>query len=163
MLESILSLTSLPNFHPALVHFPIALVPVALALEVVLRLTGGRPDLDRVAAGLWAAGAVSGWIALEAGEKAEEMMLGLSPVAEAALEEHSDLGHWAFWLVALIAALRLALTWRERRQPRITFGPLRWGLLVAAVLALGLMAVAADHGGALVYQHAVGVSDAAGS
>lgn len=160
MLDSLLSLTSLPNLHPALVHFPIALLPAALALDLVVRWTGGRPDLDRVAAGVWVAGALSAWIALEAGEAAAETLLHLTPRAEAALAEHSDLGHWAFWLFALLAAVRATLTLRERGRSRVVFGALRWGLVAAAVAALVLMAVAADHGGALVYGHGIGVAPA---
>ena len=36
MLDGLLEATALPNLHPAVVHFPIALVAVALLFDAVL-------------------------------------------------------------------------------------------------------------------------------
>ena len=64
MLEQLLSMTALPNLHPALVHFPIALLPMALLFEI-LGLTFRRQDwLERAAVSLYAAAALGALVAL---------------------------------------------------------------------------------------------------
>ena len=154
--ETILNSTALPNLHPALVHFPIALLPVAILFDLVV-LWRRQPMLDRVAAALYALAALSAWAAVWAGEEAAESLSGLPEALRSAVEEHSDWAHWFLYAAAVVALARLALAWRDRRRERIGSLPVR---LVAVLAALGvcvLMAGAADRGGALVYRSGVSV------
>ena len=76
-MNELLSWTSLPNLHPALVHFPIALVPMAILADV-LRLIFRRQEwLDRAATGLYIAAALGALAALWAGEQAADGLVAV--------------------------------------------------------------------------------------
>jgi uncharacterized membrane protein len=153
--------TSLPNLHPAVVHFPIALLPAALLFDLVCLLRPTWTWLDRGAAALYALAAAGAGAAYWAGNEAAETLGTLAPAARAILEEHEDLALWSLIALSALAVLRLALAWREHDRPRVGAGPLRWILLLGGVGALALLATTADHGGSLVYRHGVAVQSAA--
>jgi uncharacterized membrane protein len=52
MFDDLFAMTALPNLHPALVHFPIALSAVALLFEAVLWIRWYSAPADRSAAAL---------------------------------------------------------------------------------------------------------------
>jgi len=51
--DDLFALTALPNLHPALVHFPIALSVVALLFEAAVWVRWYSAPADRCAAVLW--------------------------------------------------------------------------------------------------------------
>ena len=155
--------TSLPNLHPAVVHFPIALLPAALLFDLVCLLRPTWTWLDRGAAALYALAAAGAGAAYWAGHEAAETLGALTPAAREILEEHEDLALWSLSALLALAVLRLALAWREHDRPRVGAGPLRWILLLGGAGALALLATTADHGGSLVYHHGVAVRSAAPS
>jgi uncharacterized membrane protein len=146
---------SLPPPHPVLVHFPLALIPLALLLDVLGCLLR-REGLHR-AAGInlvaGAAGAVaaaaSGWFT---GEHAEEVLeaagTAAAPILEI-VETHEILGISAAVLAVLLAAWRIGarLDLPERFR-EVHLGGL--GLL------LGILVVGSWLGGRLVYDHGIG-------
>src|SRR5580765_6555846 len=148
---------SLPNLHPALVHFPIALLPAALLFDLVCLLRPTSTWLDRGAAALYALAAAGAGAAFWAGNEAAENLLQLAPAARDILHEHHDLARNSLIAMSALAVLRLALAWHEHDRPRIGGGPLRWLLLLGGFGALALLATTADHGGSLVYRHGVAV------
>ncbi len=141
----------IPNWHPALVHFPIAFATAALTFIAVGTLFKNWSYAAQcLVTGrwmLWGAAlfaviaAVFGWFAYNSVEHDE--------VSHAAMTVHRN---WA--LVALTALLALAAwdMWRSRsgKMPSQVF----LGLLVAAWL---LVASTAWHGAELVYRHGLGV------
>jgi len=159
MMEKLLSFTALPNLHPAVVHFPIALLTVAVAFDVAC-LVLRREWLDRSAAALYALGALGAWAAYLAGDEAAEG-LGNVPVAVGRLiDEHEE---WALRTVitfAIVAAARLLIAWRERRQQQIGWIPARAAIGGVALVGLWMLVQTAEHGGALVYRNGVAVSTA---
>ena len=156
VLETILNSSALPNLHPAVVHFPIALLPVAILFDLVA-LWRRHPLLDRVAAALYALAALSAWAAVWAGEEASESLSGLPEALRSAVEEHSDWAHWFLYAAAVVALVRLGLAWLDRRSGRIGWLPARLVAVLAAVGVCLLMVEAADRGGALVYRSGVSV------
>ena len=157
MSELVTRFTSLPNLHPALVHFPIALLPVAILLDLLtLRLPRQREWPDRAATVLYVAAAAGSIAAYWAGRLAAE---GLPPLAlhiQLHVNEHSDSARVATWLVGLVAAARVAVAARDTRFRRKV---LRIFLISIALASVALIYRTADLGGGLVYQHRVGVAE----
>lgn len=158
MNEWIANYTALPNLHPALVHFPIALVPLAALADLLAALwMTERRALALSATGLWAAAALAAGVTFWAGEQAADSLVGVSPQVHARISEHSDWGLYTLWAVGALAVARLALArWRPTHAGSLAL------FAVAGVVATGLVFRAADLGGALVYGHGVGVELAIG-
>jgi uncharacterized membrane protein len=133
----------LQELHPALVHFPITMLPVSLATDAIGRATGNRSLLDagRVGVALAAFGAgvsaVTGLLAQESSE--------FDPTARDMLVTHRTLNLGLIGLTTLMAARRA-----RRKQPSLRY-------LTAGLAGLGVMTYSAYLGGRMVYGHGVGV------
>lgn len=154
MFENLIEATSLPNLHPALVHFPIACLPLALAFEGAGLALRRQRWLAPAATTLYGIGALGAWLALWAGERAADSLVGVPAAVQPRIGEHSDWAHYALYSLIAVAAVRLAIQLRpqlsEHRGARV-------GVLILGLAALGVLGKAADLGGALVYQHALAV------
>ncbi|MBI4916946.1 MAG: hypothetical protein HY825_13945 [Acidobacteria bacterium] len=158
MFDQLMSSTALPNLHPAFIHFPVALLITAVALDLVVVLFRRLTWLDRTAALLYVLGAIGSLAAYFSGRSAADSMRGLSGPAQAAMWDHGD---WALYTTAafvVIAVLRGVVAWRESKSDRIRIGPLRAIVLIAALLGQGLVFETADRGGALVFRHSIAVT-----
>jgi len=144
---------ALPNLHPALVHFPLALVPLALLFEVgaLFRDTG----LRRLAAGIWALAAVSTTTVFFAGRRAADGLIDVPAQVQPRIGEHSD---WATATLALLVGVAILRGLAEVR-PQAAWGRVVHiaGALLGSV-AGAVLFITADKGGALVYRHAVAVT-----
>ncbi len=156
MSEFVTSFTSLPNLHPALVHFPIALLPMAVLFDLVSRWRW-RDWLARAATVLYAAAALGAGAAFWTGEQAADSLPVLAPAMQRLVNEHSDSGLYTLWLVGLVVAARIALEFWDRDGARTAA---RWAVLLAAAVGVGLVFRTADLGGGLVYQHGIAVARA---
>ncbi len=156
LFDTILNNTSLPNLHPAVIHFPIALFPLAIAFDLAT-LFGRSRALDRVTASLYLLAAVSAWAAAWAGERAADALSGLAPEIREQIEEHEEWAEWFLYAAAAVALARLALAWWERRSDRVGLVPVRGLVVAGALAACVLLAGTADRGGALVYRSGVAV------
>jgi uncharacterized membrane protein len=138
----------LQEVHPSIVHFPIALLPAAVAADLLGRATGSEALLEMgrvlmpVAAASAAVSAVTGLVAQE-----EVQAEG---VAQDILVTHRNLN---LSLVTLSTALA---AWRLRSARPST------GYLALALAGLGAMSYSAYLGGKMVYEHGVGVKPADG-
>ena len=153
MFEWILSYTNLPNLHPALVHFPIVLLGVALLSDVLAFLFPTRDWLRKAALFLYVLGALAAGATFWSGRQAADSF-DLPPAAQSVLSQHENLALYTLWFFGIYAALRLFL------PATGGLGNRRWlhALMVAiSVGGQGLVFATADQGGALVYRHAVGV------
>lgn len=162
MTDWILSATELPNLHPALVHFPIALLPVAIGFDFVAFFgwLRRRPVVEGATAALYALAALGAWAAVWAGEEAEDSLTGLAGPVEALIEDHEEWAHRFLYTVAAVAIARLAVAWWSRRGGEARHGAIlavRSLVLVGALAALGLVLGTADRGGGLVFRAGVAV------
>jgi uncharacterized membrane protein len=140
----------MPPLHPALVHFPVALVTFAFIADLVAYLSTGR-YWSRI--GLVALlGAVIGGIATVAA--------GYYDMGRATLGEtheyvhfHMTVGWILFGTVTGLALWR----WRISRQPQPRIGLL---YVLAAFLTLGVTLFQGWYGGELVYSQGAGVAAA---
>jgi uncharacterized membrane protein len=138
----------LHELHPMLVHFPLALLPLAVAADLAGRATGRRGllGLGRGAIGVAAAGAVG------------SVVTGLIAGAEVNVEGRSRdmlMTHRNLNVAATLVTIAMAL-WR-RRQDRPSAAYLGTGLA-----GIGVVGYTAYLGGELVYQYGVGVGPAKG-
>ena len=138
----------LHEVHPAIVHFPIALLPVALGADLAGRLTGsdalretGR-KLMPIAAASAALSAATGLVAQEEVEAEGR--------AHDVLVTHRNIN---LSLVAVSAAMAL---WRWRkREPSASY-------LTLGLAGLGAVSYSAYLGSKMVYEYGVGVDAAHG-
>jgi uncharacterized membrane protein len=157
MSELVMRFTSLPNLHPALVHFPIALLPVALLVDLMaLRFRGQREWLDRAASLLYVASAVGAIAAFWTGRSAAGGLPPLDFQVQLQVNEHSDSARAAAWLVSIVALARVAIAVRDTKLRRKV---LRLSLAAIAAGAVALVYRTADLGGGLVYQYGVAVAE----
>ncbi len=160
MIESVLSWlgsSAIPNPHAVLVHFPVALLPVALLLDLGCIVFRKRIWLDRTASMLYVLGTIGAAGAYLTGRIASQEMWTIAGEAQATMADHEDLALLTLLAYCIVTLLRTVVTWLARDDWRIKFGFFRLLALMASAAALVLLVVTADLGGALVYRHGIGV------
>ncbi|HUI11687.1 MAG TPA: DUF2231 domain-containing protein [Bacteroidota bacterium] len=138
----------MPNIHPLLTHFPIALLSFALLAEWAARILS-REDLSR--AGWWTQAAGSAGLAataLTGMHAADGVSIGAA--GRASLEIHQEI---AFLACAVFAVL---LFWRIAARTKLPGGSETLFLLLFTAGVLLLWA-GAWYGGEMVYRFGAGV------
>jgi uncharacterized membrane protein len=138
----------LQEIHPALVHYPLALLPTALAADALGAATGSQGLLD-LARRLMPVAAASALLAGVFGLVAQESVRTDETTSEM-LRTHRTLNLGLVGLTAAMAAKR-------QRESRPSLGYLALG-----AGGMALMAYSAYLGGSMVYHHGVGVGSAGG-
>ena len=150
MEDLLVGLRELPNLHPVVVHFPIALLPVALLLDALGLVAGSR---DMLVAGRWCLwlGTLTAALAAATGiEGADDVHPYVSDAAEALMGRHMTLQ-----LGTVGAAVGLSLWQLAARAPFPARGRPVYLLLAAAMVAN--LTYASDLGGQMVLLHGVAV------
>lgn len=138
----------LQQMHPALVHLPIALLPLAVGADLLGYSTGNKSLLSfgQKAIGIAAAGAVGAAVTgLIAGEE-----VNVKGASEDMLMTHRNLN-----FVATVVATGMAVWRAEHRRPNVAY-------LSVGAAGIGILAYTAYLGGKLVYDVGVGVEPAHG-
>lgn len=161
-LRTLLSDPSVPSLHVVLVHFPIAFITFAPLLDIACMVFRDRVWLDRAAVALYLVGTLGAGGAYLTGQRAADAVASLAPAAESVLADHQAQAALTLIALAVATLLRLLVTWLARDDRRINIGLFRLLALPAALVAFAMLAVTADLGGSLVYEHGVGVSIEAG-
>ncbi len=148
---------SVPDpLHPAVVHFPVALLLVGglLAWMAVIWRRWALP-----AALILSLGAAGAIVAVETGEHEADRLGELSPAADHLLDEHAEAGETARTLGVVTAGLAIlsALLGRFVRTARVV-------ALLCALASVGAgwqVAKAGHYGGMMVYHQGVGIREGA--
>jgi uncharacterized membrane protein len=140
-----------PNIHPLLVHFPIALIVAVVAVDLIALVS--KKDIYLRTGNILTAFALAGAIAaLISGIWAEESVWH-TEAAEELIETHELLGFIFVGVVGVLAIIRFAV---NRKLP----GSLAWVNLIISLVATGIVSYSAYLGGEMVYRHGTGVAAA---
>ena len=134
--------------HPALVHIPIALLPVALLLEL-LGLALKKRHLSLAAWSNQLIGTVGVGLAIFSGLRAEKVAR-FSATAREVLESHEQV---AFVVGAIFGIL---LLWRIGTKGNLP-DRFRWLYLILFAAGVAVLLGGAWFGGELVFGHGIGV------
>ncbi|MGH7725090.1 MAG: DUF2231 domain-containing protein [Candidatus Eiseniibacteriota bacterium] len=137
------------NGHPLVVHFPIALLTVAVFAAFLAAFTA-RPSVQAFARACLYLGTAGAAAAVISGFFASQTV---APVLRAAheLEEHRNYGYMVLILASLLSAWSVVAWRRLKRPPR----PHPLFLLGHAALLFALF-MAGLEGGEMVYEHGLG-------
>ena len=138
------------DWHPLVVHYPIALWPLGFAVDLVAWVAK-REEWHGFAYLLQALGAVAALAAVLSGNEAAVPYRNEGGV-QALIERHEDLATLTLVLFLVVVLGRLPL----HLQKRMCGWKLRAWILAAGV-GSGLVWLTGHHGGELVYEQGVGV------
>lgn len=140
------------NLHPMFVHFPLALLPVALLLLLLAWWRGSEHWLFAAKASL-IAGAIGALVTVVTGWNAGES-IPHNEVIHRMMETHKYAATIVFIVATMLAVWSRWLTLANRRS-------LGW-FVGSLALANGLLVSVGDLGARMVYQQGAGVIPAAG-
>jgi uncharacterized membrane protein len=141
--------------HPAVVHFPIVLLILGMAVAVVAVFVR-RWHLPWLVALMLVAGALGAVVATVTGGEDEEMVDESLPNTEQVLEMHEEWGETT--RNAAIAAAVLAVAAALTANVRVAGRSLSVLTALVALAAAYSVAQAGHYGGELVYRHGAGVN-----
>ncbi len=143
-----------PNIHPLLVHFPIALLCAAAAVDVVAWAFRRNGTLRQVATLLYVLG-TCGAVAAYVTGRAASQIIWFPGMAQAVLREHWDWALRTVWFFGIVTVARLVFLRPSRRDPSpsivATFA-------LVGLVGIGLLIETGDRGGRLVFQQGVGTA-----
>jgi uncharacterized membrane protein len=143
-----------PNIHPLLVHFPIALLCAAVAVDVVGWAFRRNRPLRQLATLLYMLG-TGGAIAAYVTGRAASHTIWLPGMAQAVLKQHWDWALRTVWFFGIVTVVRLVLLRPSRRDPGHAIVA---AFALVGLVGIGLLLETGDRGGRLVYQHGVGTA-----
>lgn len=138
------------DFHPFIVHFPLALLTVGFfcdAAGILFR----RDHLLHTGYLLLVLGAVSAIAASLTGNAAEETAARIPGIA-AALERHESISATATWLAIVLVLLRTHLVLKRKFT-----GTVRFAYLAGAAATAVLVALSGYTGGKMTYEYGPGI------
>jgi uncharacterized membrane protein len=143
-----------PNIHPLLVHFPIALLYAAIAVDLVGCVCWCNKPLRQTATLLYALGTV-GAIAAYLTGRAASQSIWIPGMAQAVLKQHWDWALRTVWFFAIVTVVRFVLLRPSRRDPAVATVA---AFALVGLVGAGLLLETGDRGGRLVFQHGVGTA-----
>lgn len=144
-----------PGVHPMLVHFPIAILSIAILFDFLSFFLSEKQKwrLPEITAYLYGVGAVTAIVVYFTGQAAADNVF-LSTGAESVLNTHADWAWWTVWYYGIYALVRILVTWQIsvkcRRGVHILF-------FVFSLVGFFLLFQTGDNGAKLVFKHGVGV------
>ena len=144
-------IAGMDNFHPLLVHFPIAFLSAFFALDLVGTLAN-KVQWRSVAAWFLYFGTVSALFTVIAGFIAADTVAHGQNVHDI-MEDHEHIG------IAILSLAAVLSAWRLKGGSLIGGGANSLFLILSALLCV-LMALGADLGGLMVYHYGVAVKAA---
>lgn len=140
-----------PNIHPLIVHFPIAILLLAVLMDLFnFFLPDGWWD-DLKTTILYGIGAVSAIAAYYTGTLAADSVF-LPSGAQSVLNEHAYWAWWTVWFFGIYALLRMLLHRSQKMDQRT----IRIGLFVIVLPGVFFLFETGDHGAEMVFGYGAG-------
>lgn len=143
-----------PNLHPLIVHFPLALLVVAVGFDLLAFAMRRWTWLRPASVALYVLGGLGAVLAYVTGLRAADSVRMPAEV-EPLLTEHADLGWWTMVFFGAYALVRLGAAAYEKTRDRTV---VQGALCAVALAGLVLLWETGAHGGQMVYRHGVGVT-----
>ena len=140
-----------PNIHPLIIHFPIALLLVALVVDLSALIFRKADWLKKSAVGLYVLGALGTFAAYLTGKQAADVV-SFPSASYPVISRHADLALYTTIFFGLYALVRLFLFWRKRDSGQVV----ALLLFLIAAAGYGLVQQTAEKGGMLVFRYGVG-------
>ena len=101
----------IPNIHPIIVHFPIAVLLIAVLVDFFSLIFKEKIWLKYSLLLLYTIGALSAFVAFLTGREAADMVK-LPPLANPVLNEHADMALLTLLFFATFTLIRIFLFWK---------------------------------------------------
>src|SRR5699024_3281288 len=143
-----------PNIHPMLVHFPIAILGIAIFFDFVSFFLPRKKKwwTEEATAFLYGVGAVAAVIVYYTGTLAADSV-NASAAAEAVMGEHKSWAWWTIWFYGIYAVARIAATWWTTDRHRLKF---HVSFILLSLVGLFFLYETGDHGSKMVFGYGVG-------
>ncbi len=138
---------TLANFHPLVVHFPLAIFTLYIIVELIAALTK-REFFDKTAVLLLGAGILFGILAVLTGNQAAETA---NEAFKSAIESHQNWATGLQWYFTGLFVLRFMLIFKGKFK-----GIFRYVFLILALAGALIIYETGEHGGKLVYKYGIG-------
>lgn len=147
-----------PSIHPLLVHFPIAILSVAVLFDFISFFLAKRHRwwTKEATLTLYAIGALTAIVVYFTGQAAADAVF-LPAEAQSVLNTHADWAWWTVWFYGIYAAARLLAV---RMTPARHHLVLHLGFFALSLVGIYLLYNTGDNGGRMVFEHGVGVQKA---
>lgn len=140
-----------PNIHPMLVHFPIAFLILAFAMNLATFFMPKEWWDEQKNTFLYVIGAVSAIAVFYSGQAAADSIF-LPTEAQTVLSSHADWATWTVWFFGIYATLRVSLHWFKLMNKQ-AFKIISFALAIPGIF---LLFETAEHGGEMVYGYGAG-------
>lgn len=140
-----------PNIHPMLVHFPIAIILLAVVMDFLNFFLPDKWWDDLKTTFLYGVGAISALIAYYTGTLAADSVF-LPSGAQSVLNEHADWAWWTVWFFGIYSLLRIFVHWYKKMGQKL----IRIGLFVLVLPGVFFLYETGDHGAKMVFGYGAG-------
>lgn len=144
-----------PNFHPMVVHFPLALLSIALLFDL---LTFFLPERAKgwgrsTTLTIYVAGALSAIGVYFTGQAAADSVF-MPAEAQSVLNSHADWALLTVWFYFIYTVLRLLAVWLLNRTHRMKVHVV---FFILSMVGVFMLYETGGYGAQMVFQHGVGV------
>ncbi len=143
----------IPNIHPFIVHFPVALLVIAVLFDAARLLFKEQEWLHKAVLALYSTGTLGAIAAFWSGRQAAETV-SVTGDAIPVVTSHEDWALYTLIYFLVFTVIRFATLWKDLEKGFVL--PL---LIVFAVGGTGMLWYTGERGAELVYKHGVAVGE----
>jgi uncharacterized membrane protein len=140
-----------PNIHPLVIHFPIALILVMVACDLI-GVLGGKKSFISAANIVSVFASLGAIVAVITGTLASDTVWH-PEAAHEIMETHETVGFIVLGIIIVLTIFRLAIG-------KKIYGSLGWVALIVGLVGAGFVSYGGYLGGDMVFDHGAGVKQA---